>query len=165
MVINSFFLIYEMTAIYTFQNPSIGLYNFTKTFTYNNLDSVDDLAPTALDFGTQQPGQSNLNSINDPINITNLGNQNYTQVNVTAYNLIGATNGIMITASNFTASITDSSGTSLSNATTIQVPGAILSNGLNSKEQLYYWWTKSPNYVADTYSNPISFLWSVIVSV
>ncbi len=108
--------------------------------TYNSLQAVRG-SPLGITFGTVNLNE-NRNATNDPLILNNTGNQNFTQINLTAYDLVGQDNPAQyIGASNFYANISlDDFGDQLSNQTMVALTNGSLSRdigGTDSNRNLY----------------------------
>jgi len=138
--------------------------NATTTFTYNTGLHMT-MTPTAVSFGTNLvAGQQDVAATDDPIVITNKGNVNITQVNVTAYALIGETlPAYSISASNFEANDADAAGgDTLVNATAITVNGVTANRGASSSDSVYFYLdVPSSNIQPQTYSTSGGTVWNI----
>ena len=113
--------------------------NDTVNMTIGNADHID-VINVSIGFsgsaGEQDVGPSN-------IIMNNTGNQAYTNINVTAYDLAGAVSSDPIGATNFTVNVTDGSGAgqALADSTDIQVTGASLARrtGASTTEEFFFY--------------------------
>ncbi|MBT7440512.1 hypothetical protein HN789_04685 [archaeon] len=116
--------------------------NLSETFSYGSLQAMTANVG-GLTFGDVSLGQQ-TGSSNDPFIINNTGNQNFTVVNITAYDLVGEDNADQyIGASSFTINATnDALGQALVNETPVIIKNANLSrdfNGIDTNASLYVW--------------------------
>jgi len=130
--------------------------NTTTTFTYNSGLHMN-MTPDSISFGTTlNAGQTNVSATDDPIVVQNIGNYNITQVNITAYDLVGVTYpSYTIGASNFEVSATDTadSGSALSNAIAVTASGVTSVRGASSTDSLYFFLdVPSTNIQVQTYN-------------
>ena len=107
--------------------------------TVGNADHVDVINATigfSGSAGEQDVGPSN-------IIMNNTGNQDYSNINITAYDLVGAVSSDPIGVSNFTVNITDGSGVgqSLVDSTDVQVTSASLARrtGASTTEEFFFY--------------------------
>ena len=113
--------------------------NITETFTYNLLSSIK-LNPIFLNFSSTLIKGAILNATNNPLLLNNTGNDNFTTIKIKALDLIGITNNnYYISATNFTASVSDVFGDQLINNTNVTISTATLNRGYNETEQIYVW--------------------------
>ena len=143
-------------------------YNDTTAFTYNSGLHMS-MTPTSISFGTAlNVSQSDVAATDDPIVIQNIGNVNVTQVNVTAYDLVGETySSYTIGSSNFEASATDSanSGVNLSNSAPVTVTGVAIDCGASSTDNVYFFLdVPSTNIQVQDYSTTGGTSWVIAVS-
>ena len=115
--------------------------NSSQTFTYGSLKAMT-ISRTSMGFGTVVPGAADQASANNPLQVNNTGNQNLVQVNVTAYDLVGAQNSsYTIQVGNFSVNISDSAaGIAMVNATAVTIPDAVVSahnDSTQSAQSLY----------------------------
>lgn len=125
----------------------------SETLTVNDLDSIL-LNDTSINCGTSlTPGTNDIKC--DVIRINNTGNQDYTSINYTTYNLDDDSTGSYIfDVNNFNVNITDSpSGDILSNATPVIITNAILNKGEGSSEELYNYLDVPNGYPSDIYNS------------
>jgi len=139
--------------------PRSGI-NDSTTFQYNQLQAFT-INPNNLTFNASS-SEINVTANNDPMTINNTGNANLTEkIAINATNLIGeSVPTTFISASNIsvglsTGSFAECAGTTLANATEVNITGVQLepgnlSNG-EAQEQLYYCIKQTPN-IAQTYS-------------
>ena len=149
--------------------------NSTTTFTYNLLTAMV-MSPTSLTWPQVGLTDVNTGSNNDPLTINNSGNDINLNVNVTSFNLRGETTATQfIYANNFTIENASQgcSGTTMTNATSINVTTAILQRGNNSlnynndtsgQEQTYFCLKGVPQDIsAQSYSSAAYGAWTVAV--
>ena len=159
------------TCVNFANNSLIKRFNCTVDLQYYDLDgswtinaTVEDTVNaraedtgTTLTYGALQALRSNiagvtfgsialdaLTSASAPMLLNNTGNQNFTQINVTAYTLRGTTTTTeIIPASNMSINATANGwGTTLVNGTSIEIGQATLSrdiSGIDTNETLYFW--------------------------
>ena len=146
-------------------NCSINMqyYDLNGAWTINA--SVDDLSAskatdtsTTMSYGSLQAVRGNLAGItfgnvtlsqntgasNDPLILNNTGNQNFTQINLTAYDLVGTTTPSQyIPASNLYVNASlDNFGDQLSNNTMVALTNGTLARDFGGSEvnrNLYFW--------------------------
>ena len=142
-------------------------FNDTEAFTLNSISSMH-LLSYSLNFGSVSLG-STAAAQDNPFILNNTGNFDFTEVNVTGYDLSGITTpSEVIFAANFTASITDAEGTELVNGTTIQVPSASLAHGAPgagaiSNESLYFYVRVADSGLGSQNYNATD-MWTITVS-
>jgi hypothetical protein len=112
------------------------------TLTYGQLQAIRSNT-NAISFGSVSLGTTSGAS-NDPLVLNNTGNQNFTQINITAYSLIGQSNpSQMINASNLYVNASlDNFGDRLANNTVVKLNNASLSrdvNGVDNNRNIYFW--------------------------
>lgn len=112
--------------------------NTSQTMTYGTLSAMT-VTKSSLSFsGT--PGDENVEPTENPQVINNTGNQDFTEVNLTGYDLQGnVTTTEYILVGNFTVNVSDSSagyGQIVTN-TSFQITGASLARGATSTEDIY----------------------------
>jgi len=117
-------------------------YNDSETFSYGILQAVRGNL-TGIAFGSLSLGDT-TNATNDPIMLNNTGNQNFTQINLTAYDLVGQDNSLQyIAASKLYANLSlDNYGDQLSNNTMIALTNGTLirdRSGTDYNRNLYFW--------------------------
>ncbi len=119
-------------------NSSSSDNDATQTMTYNRLESIN-LVQASLSWSSVSQSSTNLGADDDPVATENLGNAYFANLNVTAYELVGATTPTdKIAASDFSANDADASeGEALSNATQVTVTGTSLLIGQGSTENVY----------------------------
>ena len=98
---------------------------------------------TGIAFGTLSLGDT-ANATNDPVMLNNTGNQNFTEINLTAYDLVGQDNPAQyIAASQLYANISlDDLGDQMSNNTMITLTNGTLIRDLDGTDynrNLYFW--------------------------
>ncbi len=128
-------------------------------FTMNTLSAIQ-INITAIDFGTRSLGELDIAAGNNPLRINNTGNDDFTLVNVTGYELRGVdVPDYVIPASNFSVNTTNApNGTILSNATAVTVNGATLPRGANSFEELYFYIEEVPlNLSEQVYNSTVDW--------
>jgi len=116
--------------------------NSSINFTYGQLQAVTGNLD-GISFGDTNLGQSK-GATNDPLYLDNTGNQNFTQLNITAYDLVGVqTPTESIEASRFYVNATnDNFGVQLANNTMVVIPDATLPRdigGTDNNATLYFW--------------------------
>jgi hypothetical protein len=131
----------------------------SKTFAYGSLQAVRANL-NGITFGSislsQQTGASN-----DPLILNNTGNQNFTEINITAYNLVGQnTPSQYIDVSNIYVNASqDNFGNSLVNKTMVKLTNGTLSrdiSGTDHNRNLYFWISvpaaglSNQNYISST---------------
>lgn len=114
--------------------------NTTTSFTYNSGIHMN-MTPTAINFGSLNPGDTDKNATDDPITVQNIGNINLTALNITAYDLVGETDSsYFIGPGNFSVNVTDiATGTALINATQVTIPDWTINRGASSTDDAYFW--------------------------
>lgn len=165
--------------------------NTTQVFAYGSLNSIA-LSPTAINFGTVAQGATNVTATNDPSQLNNTGNVNFTQVNVTAINLYGETIdttqfinvGNMSVSNNTGGSCTGGDcvecgppsgplpAATLVNGTTVNVFNTTLTRGNLSigsgtaQEQIYYCFRTIPSsgLSSQPYSTALGPSWTITTS-
>lgn len=122
--------------------------NTTETMTVGQTDHVDVINATigfSGSAGEQDVGPSN-------ILMNNTGNQVYSNINITAYDLLGAVSSNPIGVSNFTVNVTDGSGVgqALVNDTDVQVASATLARRTaGSTTEEFFFYVDIPNGIED----------------
>ncbi len=127
-------------AVYIADNQGNFSTNDTSNFTMDTLDAVAVIEDALTFSGT--PGQSDQAAQENPLNINNTGNQNYTKINITAYNLTGVAESDTIGASAFAVNVSGGvagAGQSLVHSTTVLITDAALDRGATATEELYFW--------------------------
>ena len=146
--------------------------NATTTVTYNVAAGMK-INQTSLTWVEVAIGQSNVGSNNDPIQINNTGNQEPNDINVTGFNLVGEQFSEVILAGNL--SIENASqgctGTTMLNATSLNITSAILQRGNHSlnynnatsgQELIYFCITSVPSGISqDSYSSAAYGSWTI----
>ncbi len=156
-------------------NSDLNAENSSTTFTYNLLTAMV-MSPTSLSWSEINPLNTNTGSNNDPIVINNSGNDVNLNINVTGYDLQGETTTTQyIYAANFTVENTSEgcSGTTMSNATSINVTTAILQRGnttlnynndTSGQEQIYFCLKGVPSGISSqSYSSSAYGAWAVAI--
>lgn len=118
--------------------------NTSQTFTYNTLYAIDTTVPTLTFSG--DPGQTGLSASNNPQRVRNRGNGDFTNLNLTAYDLTGA--GTYVGAGNLTANVTTSGaglGNQMMNATPVALTGTIDLTHAENKNQTVYVYLDIPS--------------------
>ncbi len=149
--------------------------NSTTTFTYNTLTSMT-MSPTSLTWSAITLASSNIGSSNNPIIINNTGNKQISNINITAYDLRGETTQTQyiyannLSVDNVTAGC---SGTSMLNATSINVTTAWIysgnntlnyNNGTSGQEPLYFCLKGVPQSISSqSYSSAAYGSWTVMM--
>ncbi len=149
--------------------------NSSTTFTYNQLTSMV-VSPSSLSWGVLNLTSANVGATNNPLVVNNTGNAEALSLNVTAYNLVGEQNGnYFIYADNFSVDNVTAgcSGTSMLNATSVNVTNAVLQRGNNTmnynnatsgQEELYICLRGVPqNLITQSYSSSAYGSWIVKV--
>ena len=136
------------------------------TLSYGALQAVRG-TPLGITFGTVNLGQSR-NATNDPLILNNTGNQNFTEINLTAYDLTGQDiPSQYIAASQFYANISlDNYGDQLSNNTPVTLTNGTLSRdigGTDVNRNLYIFVTV-PGSGLSNQNYTSSDLWQIEVS-
>jgi hypothetical protein len=112
------------------------------TFTYGALQAIQGNRD-GITFGNVNLGEARGAS-NDPLVLDNTGNQNFTEIRLTAYDLEGQSNPAqVIPASSFFVNATgDNFGNQLSDSSPVTLTGALLPRdigGTDSNANLYFW--------------------------
>ena len=130
----------------------------TADFTMGTTDDIN-VIETALTF-TGNPGQANVASSDNPLVINNTGNQPYTSINITGYNLTGG--GDTIGATDFAVNISNSGGPgdALAHNAPIVITGSSLTRGASATEDLYFW-VDIPSGIVDTDYNTGGNPWTI----
>jgi hypothetical protein len=149
--------------------------NSSTTFQYSTLLGMK-MSPTFLNWTEIGLSNTDVGSNNDPILINNTGNDETVNINVTALNLQGEeTTDEYIYANNFTVENASQgcTGTTMSNATSLNVTSAILYRGNHSlhyqnetsgQEQTYYCLKGVPQDIsAQSYSSAAYGSWTITV--
>jgi len=107
--------------------------NTTETFTYGTLTAMV-LGKSSLNFTNADLGEQNKASDQNPQIIDNTGNQNITQVNVTAFDLINSLE--IFNATYFTMNATDGSGFGyqLQNNTPVTISNAFIARDIGGSD-------------------------------
>jgi len=108
--------------------------NTTETFTYGSLTAMV-LGKTSMNFTNAKVGQQDVASSQNPQIINNRGNQNITEVNITAFDLI---KGVQkIEATYFTANATEGNGYGyqLQNNTMVTIVNSFIPRDINGNDQ------------------------------
>jgi hypothetical protein len=145
--------------------------NSSATFTYNLLTAMV-MNPTSLSWPSVGLSDTDTGSDNDPILMSNTGNDNSLTINVTAYDLEGETTSTeFIYAENFTVGVSSQgcSGTAMVNGTSTEVSSAVLNKGNYSvndgstgQEQLYFCLKGLPQDISSqSYSSAGVGAWTV----
>jgi hypothetical protein len=163
----------------TIKDINNALYvNASKTFEYTPLLGMK-MSPTFLNWSEVGLATEDIGPNNDPIVINNTGNDDSVSINLTAFNLQGEiTKSHYIYANNFTvknASDGCTDGTTLSNATSINITSAVLfrgnhslnhNNATSGQEQTYYCLKGVPQDISSqSYSTAAYGSWTITVSV
>ncbi|KYK25207.1 hypothetical protein AYK26_06330 [Euryarchaeota archaeon SM23-78] len=119
--------------------------NTTSNFTMGNTDDID-VIETALTF-SGSAGENDVAASENPLTINNTGNQDYTSINMTGYNLTGGGNTIGATAFAVNISNSGGPGEALQHNAPITITDANLSRGLT--EDLYFF-LDIPSGIANT---------------
>jgi hypothetical protein len=117
-------------------------YNDTVTFSYGQLQAIRG-NKDGITFGSLNLGET-ANATNDPLVLDNTGNQNFTEINITAYDLVGQSTPLeYIGALNFYVNATaDNFGDQLVNNTQLVITSATLPRdigGIDTNVSLYFW--------------------------
>jgi len=147
--------------------------NSSTTFAYNLLTAMV-MSPNAINWDEINLADTDMGSTDDPITINNSGNAEPLNINVTAYNLRGEiTITYFIFANNFTVENESEGcfGTTMQNATSINVTSAILQRGNNSldynnatsgQEQIYFCLKGVPQDISSqSYSSSAYGAWEI----
>ncbi|MEK6926022.1 MAG: Ig-like domain-containing protein [Nanoarchaeota archaeon] len=147
--------------------------NSSTTFTYNVLTAMK-MFPTSLAWPEVLIGQTNVGSNNDPIQVNNTGNSDSLNINITSYNLRGeqiTTDFILSGNLSVENASQGCSGTSMSNATSLNLTSAILyrgnhslnyNNATSGQEQLYFCLANVPQGISQqSYSSSAYGSWEV----
>jgi len=139
--------------------------NITTVATVNELDyvtqDVKSIAWSSVSAGSDD------NEADNTITLTNGGNQDYPEFNITGYSATGETNGDMIYASNFsiynTTGETDSQ-VYMINDTMVDVSATLTlnSHGADVTEEIFFYVDLDTGLSADTYRS--DFDWSILVA-
>jgi hypothetical protein len=121
-------------------NSNILSYNDTTTLSYGQLQAVM-VNKVGISFENITLAQTS-NASNNPLILDNTGNQNFTQMNITAFDLVGMIRSYQyVPANSFYINTSDSIGYQLSNNTkvnmTIALPRDI--NSIDQNASLYFW--------------------------
>ncbi|MBN2566984.1 hypothetical protein JXB02_02770 [Candidatus Woesearchaeota archaeon] len=139
----------------------------SNSFTYNMLSALW-MNTTAISFGSVNIGQTNV-APNSSLVLNNTGNVDFTEVNITAYDLVGFTNpSYSIAADNFTVRLNASTlgGDVLDNVTNTTVTGATVPHGAPpaSNESLWIYINQVPGgLISQDYNTTNSLDWWVLV--
>lgn len=119
--------------------------------TMNSLDDIS-VVETSLSF-SGSPGEQDVAATENPLTINNTGNQVYTGIDLTAYNLTGG--GDTIGATNFAVNTTASGGpgNQLSHGSPVTITGASLNKGATATEELYFYLDIPSGITATTYNS------------
>ena len=147
--------------------------NSSTTFTYNVLPGMK-MSPTSLNWPEVNLTDTDTGSNEDPIIINNTGNSETLNINITSYNLRGEEITTQyIFANNFTVSNESQGcgGTTMSNASSINVTSAILHRGNHSlnynnatsgQEQIYFCLKGVPQDISSqSYSSSAYGAWEI----
>jgi len=141
--------------------------NETTTFSYSTLAAFT-MAPESLTWSTLLPGATGQESNNEPTNLSNTGNDESTNIQINATDLLGnsdATKAIIASGFQSKISAPATGGTSLVNVTFTQVSGAALPNGNLSAgeaiENLYYAVDVPASVTKQTYSTTTTGAWTI----
>ncbi len=122
-------------------------HNDSETFRYGKLYSVrgnkDGITFSSVSLGETRNGS------NDPLLLDNTGNQNFTEIKITAYDLRGKTTTYQyVPAENLYVNTTkDALGETLVNASSITITNAALTRDINAQDQniSIYVWVRTPS--------------------
>lgn len=140
--------------------------NTTQTLTYGSLIAFT-ISPTAINFGSINPAQSDAKATDDPIVLTNTGNINMSVIEVNATDLVGISTATDFLAGNFTVGITDdcaTSGVSMVTNTYTQITNSACNRaGFSwaSTEDLYYCIPTVPNVLQDIFDTQAKGSWTI----
>ena len=132
--------------------------NDTTSFNYNELKAMI-MTPTAINFGTGlTAGTNDVAATDDPIVLNNTGNFDFTEINITAYDLIGQSDSSKtIPAENIRVNKEDlSGGDILINSTAVVITDVELPR--NSINYTYYY-ANLPNIYGQEYSTTVDLKW------
>lgn len=115
-------------------NSGALAFNDTETFTINTLKAIS-LAESSLSF-SGAAGANNVAASQNPQRISNNGNFDFPELNLTGYEIANVTT---ILSKNFTVNVTSSGGPGqlVINATPITISNANMSHGRNANETMY----------------------------
>jgi len=161
---------YDYSGSWTI-NASVGdnnankVQNTSSAFTHNELTAFI-FDTVLLTFGELSAGAADQGATNDPISMNNTGNQNLTEINITAYDLVGQTTpSYYIGASNFSANVNDAAaGQALINASAVTVTSASLlknTDGTINTEEIYVYVDVPSSMTAQDYNSSQS--WEISV--
>ena len=153
--------------------------NITATFNLGVTPAMN-ITPATITFGSLGPGATNSTATDDPITITNTGNQNITlgNVRIKGIDLAGTTDGKTLGAGNFTVGtgsgsgndecVTTNSSTQLVNNTATGIARAGLPRGnfslssTTANEQLFYCLRNAPLYLPiQDYNTNLGGAWTI----
>jgi hypothetical protein len=127
----------------------------SSAFTMGNVDDVDVMEGSISFTGT--PGQSDVGATENPVTVNNTGNQAYSQIALTAFNLISG--GSQIGAGNFSANISNSAdGQMLINNSAVAVAGSTLTRGASATRDVYVFLDVPIGVAGATYTSSSSWL-------
>lgn len=135
--------------------------NLSATVTYGDLAAMQVIKANMTFDGV--PGDENVSSAENPQIINNTGNRDFSEVNITAYELQGVTNpAYTIGAGNFSVNVSNSPiGQMMQNATSILIPDSTLPRGNQSTEDLYVYLDIPTGILGQTYK--AAELWEIEV--
>lgn len=135
------------------------------TMVYNRLESIDITAGTAVSWPGLTQSSTNTGATGDPVVVANYGNAHFNNLNITAFNLLGATNASAVMfASDFTANVADASeGSALANATSKVVATSALLIGSGTTEDVYLYLEQISNAPLQAQSYSASSPWVLTV--
>ena len=135
------------------------------TLTYGTLQALRG-SPLGISFGTVNLGQ-NLSAPDNPLVLNNTGNQNFTQINLTAYDLTGTDNPAQYIAASdlYVNASLDELGDQLSNNTMVVLTNGTLYRdigGTDVNRDLYFW-VDVPTSGLSNQNYTASSLWQIEV--
>lgn len=138
--------------------------NTSQTMTWGQLAAMTVIKSDMTFSGS--PGDNNLAPAENPQIINNTGNRDFATVNITGYELVGASDdGYTIGAGNFTINVSNSAdgyGDQIVNATSIEITEASLPRGDGSTEDLYLRMDVPSGILAQNYN--AAELWEIEVT-
>jgi hypothetical protein len=123
-----------MVNVSVADKSGVWTYNATKNLTVFSLSSMEvlnNLTWTSINLGDQDQASSS------PLRINNTGNFDFTEVNITAYDLVGVSDpGYVIQVGNFSVNYTDDGGVGFQmvNKTPVEITGATLPHYLGGAD-------------------------------
>jgi hypothetical protein len=138
------------------RDTSTAYLSNVSTFSLNTLDSLN-VSQTTISF-TGGPGTSNIAASPQPQQVTNIGNQNYTTVQITGFSFTSGSN--VLGVGNVTMNWTNSGGVGqqLVNNSAVSLTNGTLAKGAGSSQNIYFWLSIPTNTPAGSYT---AATWSV----